>query len=130
VWKEAKRLLQRMTRLGLTRVKDTLDGHTIALPANLTMVGDSCRGVLTQAASQLGYVVSWVDEENRSHELYVPYQILPGDRVPALMGGRSNTFNSTGYQTTLTIHGRRKTEQLSTLESWVYGHKQRHLTSW
>ena len=87
-WKEAKRLLQRMTRLGLTRIKDTLDGHTIALPANLTMVGDSCRGVLTQAASQLGYTVSWVDEEHRASELHVPYQIRPGDRGPALIGGR------------------------------------------
>jgi transposase InsO family protein len=58
VWKEAKRLLQRMNRLGLTRVKDILDGHTISLPVNLTMVGDNCRGVLTQAASQLGYAVS------------------------------------------------------------------------
>jgi hypothetical protein len=63
-WKEAKRLLQRMTRLGLTRVKDILDGHTIALPTNLTMVGDSYRAVLIQAASQLGYTVSWVDEES------------------------------------------------------------------
>ena len=28
-WKEAKRLLQKMTRLGLTRIKDILDGHNI-----------------------------------------------------------------------------------------------------
>jgi hypothetical protein len=77
-----------MTRLGLTRVKDTLDGHTIALPANLMIVGDSGRGVLTQAASQLGYTVIWVDEENRASELQVPYQIRPGDCGPALIGGR------------------------------------------
>ncbi len=73
--------------LGLTRVKDILDGHTIALPANLTMVGDSGRGILIQAASQLGYTVSWVDEESRARELHAPYQIQTGDFGPALIGG-------------------------------------------
>ncbi len=87
-WKEAKRLLQRMTRLGLTRVKDILDGHTIALPANLTMVGDSGRDILIQTASQLGYVVSWVDEGSRARELHAPYQIRPGDFGPTLICGR------------------------------------------
>jgi hypothetical protein len=32
--------------------------------------------------------LSWVDEKSRARELHVPYQIRPGDRGPALIGGR------------------------------------------
>jgi hypothetical protein len=131
-WREAKRLLQRMTRLGLTRVKDILDGHTISLPANLTVVGDSCRGVLTQAASQLGYTVRWVDEEIRARELHVPYQIRPGDCVPALIDGRVRSIVRKTTHEGVIVSYDTSTEvytiqfQDFTIQLWTLQHVQQH----
>jgi hypothetical protein len=122
-----------MTRLGLTRVNDILDGHTISLPTNLTVVGDSCRGVLTQTASQLGYDVRWVDEESRARELHVPYQIHPGDCGPTLIVGRVRSIVRTtthegvivAYDTSTEVYTIRF--QDFTTELWTLQHVQQHL---
>jgi hypothetical protein len=58
------------------------------------------------------------------------FKALKRKRMDTPKSKEVSTSSGTGYQTTLMIHGRRKTEQRFALESWVYGHKQRHLTLW
>ena len=51
------------------------------------IIGDSCRDALSQAASQLGDTVRWVDVKSRAREPREPYQKRPGDCDPDLIGG-------------------------------------------